>query len=510
VFRGGLLLKEKLYFEDEMPVRVTIANVKDYPIHFHDDMEVVFVLAGSLNMRSGFFKNTLHTGDVYIMNPKDVHSYSSNDEDNLTLMLHIDSGYFSEYYPDWSKSFFVTDMDDPSTDEMENMRDFLARIIMEVMEDGDGYLQRVVEHSHGLITLLMDEFRFFALEKGRFVNDSQHKKNKIVAGRMDRIQDYLYDNYYRKVTLQEIGDREHLSIYYLSHVIKEATGLSYKEFLNFIRVEESEKLLLGSDMKISAISESVGFSAVRYYIKYFIKWFSMDPKVYREKHASEVTGDSVSATMEIAANDAVLDAVRSLSNAIYRKYAARSKVGVKLTEVDLSENRLSELKNERVKSVELDKGMQQRVKSQIENNPSTGLLFSMFEVAGGQLIESGKEYYVKCDMSSGAPHVSILVYDYLSGSDDDAESTERTFRVVIENGEYQVTRIMHTVSNIAAVESLRKRNGRSVALTSREDVLDRVKSYPAVTTSSMLSSGSLLFEVSLTNGSTELILIDPE
>jgi AraC-like DNA-binding protein len=503
------MLKEKLYFEDEMPIRVTIADIKDYPIHFHDDMEIVFVLSGSLNMRSGFFKNTMHTGDIYIMNPKDVHSYSATDEPNITLLLHIDSGYFSEYYPDWSKSFFVTDMDDPSTEEMENMRDFLARIIMEVMENGDGYLQRVVEHAHGLITLLMDEFRFFALEKGRFVNDSQHKKNKIVAGRMDRIQDYLYDNYFRKVTLQEIGDREHLSIYYLSHVIKEATGLSYKEFLNFIRVEESEKLLLGSDMKISAISESVGFSAVRYYIKYFIKWFGMDPKLYREKHVAEVTGDTVSALMDITQQDVVLDAVRSISNAIYRKYAARSKVGVKLTEVDLSTERLSSLKSERAKSASLTKVMQQRVKAQNESNPSTGLLFSMFEVAGGQLIESGDEFFVKCDAGSGSPHISILIYDQVSNPDEDVESTERTFRIIIENGAYEITRVMHTASNIASVESLRKRNGRSTVLNSRADVLDRVKSYPVVTTSSMLASGSLLFEVSLTNGSTELILIDP-
>ena len=60
----------------------------------------------------------------------------------------------------------------------------------------------------------------------------------------------MYDNYTRKLTLSEIADREHLSIYYLSHIIKEATGLSFQDLLSYIRVEESEHLLLGTNKKI--------------------------------------------------------------------------------------------------------------------------------------------------------------------------------------------------------------------------------------------------------------------
>ena len=63
--------------------------------------------------------------------------------------------------------------------------------------------------------------------------------------------------------IRDSASREHLSIYYLSHVIKEATGLSFQDLLSFIRVEESEKLLLGTNKKIGAIAEETGFSAVR-------------------------------------------------------------------------------------------------------------------------------------------------------------------------------------------------------------------------------------------------------
>ena len=36
-----------------MPVKVITANIKDYPIHFHDEIEVAFVLEGSVKLRVG-------------------------------------------------------------------------------------------------------------------------------------------------------------------------------------------------------------------------------------------------------------------------------------------------------------------------------------------------------------------------------------------------------------------------------------------------------------------------
>ena len=42
-------LKEKIIYKDELPINVVTANIEEYPIHFHDDMEVVYVLEGSVH-----------------------------------------------------------------------------------------------------------------------------------------------------------------------------------------------------------------------------------------------------------------------------------------------------------------------------------------------------------------------------------------------------------------------------------------------------------------------------
>ena len=68
------MLKEKIVYKDELPINVVTANITEYPIHFHDDMEVVYVLDGSVILRNGYYTYTLKQGDVFILNDREMHS----------------------------------------------------------------------------------------------------------------------------------------------------------------------------------------------------------------------------------------------------------------------------------------------------------------------------------------------------------------------------------------------------------------------------------------------------
>ena len=92
------MLKEKITYRDELPVNVITANIEEYPIHFHDDMEVVYVLDGTITMRNGYYTYNLKQGDVYILNDREMHSFESTGEDNMVMMLQLDLTYFSRYY----------------------------------------------------------------------------------------------------------------------------------------------------------------------------------------------------------------------------------------------------------------------------------------------------------------------------------------------------------------------------------------------------------------------------
>ncbi len=304
------MLKEQNNYRVDLPISVVVAEIYNYPLHFHDDIELVYVLDGSISLKNGCYTDVLTAGDVFILNGKEIHSFDRNQNKNMVLMLRLSTDYFSRYYPGIEDSFFVAHGHYDDKEKLDVLKGIVTGIMLTILQKGQGYEDRIIEMCHNLLSCLISDFQYFSIEDGKFTNDGKAKTNKVLASRLVRITKYMYENYSRKLTLSEIAKREHLSIYYLSHVIRDATGLSFQDLLGFIRVEESEKLLLGTNKKIGHIAEEVGFSAIRYYIKHFEHWFSMHPQEYRNKYRGQIKSSDHNASYTLSSPAEIERALR--------------------------------------------------------------------------------------------------------------------------------------------------------------------------------------------------------
>ncbi|MFR2464209.1 MAG: helix-turn-helix transcriptional regulator [Clostridia bacterium] len=66
---------------------------------------------------------------------------------------------------------------------------------------------------------------------------------------------------------------------------------TFREYLNFVRISEAEKLLLNTDLNITEIAMEVGFSSSSYFIEQFKQLKSISPKRFRQRLL--VTGSGV-------------------------------------------------------------------------------------------------------------------------------------------------------------------------------------------------------------------------
>ena len=509
------MLKEKVLYKDELPINVITANIEEYPIHFHDDMEVVYVLEGSVKLRNGYYNYVLKQGDIYILNDREMHSFENTGEDNMVMMLQMDLTYFSRYYDNLKNNFFVTDMEDDSDESLEVLKNILAKIMMEVLQKGYGYENKVIESTHNLIACLMSDFQYFVMEDGKFKNESKNKGNKVLAGRLNRITDYMYDNYNRKLTLGEIAEREHLSIYYLSHIIKEATGLSFQDLLSYIRVEESEKLLLGTGKKIGAIAEETGFSAVRYYIKHFEHWFGMHPAEYRKQYIGKIISREIEAKYTRCMPGKIEEAIRRQVKGVYADYIDKIKTRPIIVDVDIYDDYAEIKKGE----PELAEVMERDV-NEVLAEPYR-ILKNMDE----NLIASGHNYMVttKCKFPGALDSLSILLYNYddnvyrslkrIAGGIDllrvvrnyESES-EFLIRCTGFSGECRMLRYRFDRENIIRKieEATSSKKGREF----REEFISGLLMEPSVSSVKYTSSDTLSIRSIFKGLGVELILID--
>lgn len=101
-----------------------------------------------------------------------------------------------------------------------------------------------------------------------------------------KVIEYIKANYSRHMSLEEIADYTYMSKTYLSSLFKKETGYSIFEYMNRIRVDRSQSLLIDSKLSILEVAKMCGFEDQSYYTKVFKKIVGVTPRKYRESRGS--------------------------------------------------------------------------------------------------------------------------------------------------------------------------------------------------------------------------------
>ena len=313
--------REYINYPFDLPIKISYLNIKNYPTHWHNSIEIIYVLKGSLHIKIDTDSFTLNEREVEIINSDESHEIQGID-DNKVLIFNIDPFFFEKYYKDINNIFFYTnsnDDEDQNGPEYEELKTILSQMLCEYVQKLEDYDEEIEELLITLLYHLVNNFHYLTHEK------EELKEKTDQLARYHRISKYIYNNYNNNITLQEIAKKEFLSPHYLSHEIKYATGYSFTDLINLTRIEESIKLLLDSDMSISEISDEIGFSHVRYFNKNFKYYYGCTPLQYRKKYATtEKEYDLSKQFEELSLNDALETLSYSLEN--YNRFNFENKL----------------------------------------------------------------------------------------------------------------------------------------------------------------------------------------
>lgn len=283
------MLLERLYYPNDYPIHINIANLVEDPLHYHPDIELVYVLKGEIELKNGYYTYRLRPGDVFTNSGNEVHGMKAITQDNVIAQIHVRTKDLSHYFPDLSKACYRTYSKKVNDKRYEVLRELVLKLLLKDELKDFNYKSECLYLTVDIIKHLNKYFNLFAFDKDVVVGFD--RSNELATERISRICQYLYQNYASNITLQDLSDMEHLSSYYISHLIKDFTGMNFRDFLCFARVEMSEGRLLGSDHKISQIAGEVGFSTTAYYRKYFTKWFGHDPQKHRDLYNGAIKSD---------------------------------------------------------------------------------------------------------------------------------------------------------------------------------------------------------------------------
>lgn len=106
-----------------------------------------------------------------------------------------------------------------------------------------------------------------------------HESSKKVIKDIVKI---IEANYMKDISLEWIAEKVYLSPSYLSYLFRKEMEQSLVKYINVVRMEKAKELLKSSNMKISDISERVGFSNYSYFCLSFKNYFGISAAKLRE------------------------------------------------------------------------------------------------------------------------------------------------------------------------------------------------------------------------------------
>jgi AraC-like DNA-binding protein len=119
------------------------------------------------------------------------------------------------------------------------------------------------------------------------ITDSKNKVSLTLPEPTEDIRDivlYLYTNYDKKVTIEELTDIFHINRTTLSEKFRKSTGISIIEYLVKYRIKMASIMLRETMLPISEILNRVGFNDNVHFSRMFKKHTGYTPSGYREKY----------------------------------------------------------------------------------------------------------------------------------------------------------------------------------------------------------------------------------
>lgn len=103
-------------------------------------------------------------------------------------------------------------------------------------------------------------------------------------GDMCEILLYLYSNYMKKITIEDLTDRFHINRTTLNKLFNQVTNMPVMNYLIRLRMHLASQMLRETTLPVSEIISRVGFNDQAHFGRVFKKHFGYPPTEYREKH----------------------------------------------------------------------------------------------------------------------------------------------------------------------------------------------------------------------------------
>lgn len=271
---------------------IEIRKTEDEPdhfAHFHEFLEMLYLIDGNMHIWLNDKLYEFKQGELIIINSNETHRLVSLVPESKYIVIKFTPKllYTFQQTPNETKyvlPFIVTHSEQPRIYskefvESEGIQSLIFDAVTEWNEKGVGYELALKGDVLKTIRCVVK----YLSEKGINVKVSSAGGN--IQHIISNILEYINENF-NEVSETEVARHFGISYSYFSRSFKQIMNMSFKEYINYLKINEAQRLLLTTGKSITEISADLGFSSSSHFINVFKKYKDCSPKQYKKNVSS--------------------------------------------------------------------------------------------------------------------------------------------------------------------------------------------------------------------------------
>lgn len=249
--------------------------------HFHDDYEIYFLVKGN---RKYFLANKicdLSPGDILLINHHEPHQATlASDQPYERYLLHVSCKMMNTLCKEYKElngfidtRFFRVDAE--TFDEILNTLELMRK----EFHLKDSISQATIKNLVARVLLLLCR-----AERAPNHEVPLTEKNDI---RLQNSINYIVENFADPITLEQCARIAYMSPSHFSRLFHRLTSMSFKEYLNKLRVQKACELLKQNNCSITDLAMNVGFNSSSYFSQVFKELTGTSPLTYRKQYLTK-------------------------------------------------------------------------------------------------------------------------------------------------------------------------------------------------------------------------------
>ncbi|MBQ1272061.1 MAG: helix-turn-helix transcriptional regulator [Clostridia bacterium] len=274
----------KMYFEefrrrvtDESPYAVFHRSDVSYVPHIHEEIEVGYVLYGTVRAGSEAGDFLLHEGDMFVFMPDEIHSLSTVTPNSVEILRILPK---QSDKIDFGGLRLSSNRVCPADGGYAHLITPVLEMVREFDGEGEGREIALRKCRYEIFLALLRSIPHFP------VTGEDRQEIASRTSLLRRVNDYISEHYADTISLDEIADYCGYSKYYFAHSIKEVTGTSFLDFLTMYRLSIACARLRDRDGSVTQIAFDCGFNNLRSFHRTFKKYYNVTPTEYRNEAES--------------------------------------------------------------------------------------------------------------------------------------------------------------------------------------------------------------------------------